>query len=184
MYFIYTMNKNTDSALVFDNMNVVYLIECNNVYIMCIKCNNLNTVIHKKFVINIFTVNICSLKKYYDELCIILDNVETKFEVIVLTEAFVYKIQNISINNFLMDGYTVHSTTNNKNQNNCVIVFLKDTLNDISVTEINIQALKAFEITFKFLKIDSLIYTTYRSPNDVIETALYEINDTILHNYN
>lgn len=88
MYFIYTMNKNTDSALVFDNMNVVYLIECNNVYIMCIKCNNLNTVIHKKFEINIFTVNICSLKKYYDELCIILDNVETKFEVIVLTEAW------------------------------------------------------------------------------------------------
>lgn len=83
-----------------------------------------------------------------------------------------------------MDGYTVHSTTNNKNQNNCVIVYLKDTLNDISVTEINTQAWKAFEITFKFLKIDSLIYTTYRSPNDVIETALYEINDTILHNYN
>lgn len=82
------------------------------------KCslNNLDTIIYKKNAINIFTVNICSLQKHFDELCIIMDDMGTKFEVIVLTEAWL-GFYNISITDFLLNGYTVHSTKNNKNQN-------------------------------------------------------------------
>lgn len=56
-------------------------------------------------------MNIC------DELCIIIDGVETKLEVIVSTKPQ-KGLGNISINNFLINmQYTVHSTTNNTNQN-------------------------------------------------------------------
>ncbi|KAF0720009.1 Uncharacterized protein FWK35_00032092 [Aphis craccivora] len=83
----------------------------------------------------------------------ILDNIETKFEVIALTEAWL-SLDNISINNFAINGYTTYSTTNNKNQNDGVVVYLKDTLSDIIVTETNTQALTALEISFKMSKID------------------------------
>jgi len=45
-----------------------------------------------------YQINICSLKKHFDELCIIIDNMETKFEVIVFTEAWL-GLENVSINN-------------------------------------------------------------------------------------
>lgn len=127
------------------------------------------------------TTNICSIKKHFDELCIILDNIETKFEVIAKTEAWL-SLDNISINNFTINGYTTYFTTNNKNQNDGVVVYLKDTLSDIIVTETNTQALTALEITFKMLKIDFLIYAIYRSPNSNTDVTLLELNDIILLN--
>lgn len=33
--------------------------------------------------------------------------------------------------NLLMNGYTTHSTINNKNQNDGVVVYLKDSLKDV-----------------------------------------------------
>lgn len=67
-----------------------------------------------------------------------------------------------------MNGYTVHSTKNNKNLNDEVVVYLKDMLNDVFVTEINTLALTPLEITFKVSKIDFLIHPIYRSPNGSI----------------
>lgn len=74
------MNNYTNSTFELNNKNAINLIECS--------FNNLNTKIYTKHAINIFSVNICSLKKHFDELCIIIDNMKTKFEVIVLTEAW------------------------------------------------------------------------------------------------
>lgn len=116
--FSHTMNKTTYCAIVLDNMNVVNASECS--------LNNLNTLIYKQNAFNIFTINICSLQKHFDELCIIMDNMENKFEVIVLTEAWL-GLDKISITNFLMNGYTVHSTKINKNQNDGFVFYLKET---------------------------------------------------------
>lgn len=94
------MHKTTDYITSFDNVNVLNTNECS--------LNNLNTLIYKQNAINIFTINICSLQKNFDELCIIMDDMETKFEIIVLTEAWL-GLKNISITNFFMNGYTAHS---------------------------------------------------------------------------
>lgn len=59
-------NYNTDNALVLDNINDLCEIEC--VY------NNF-VVMYNQNAINIFTMNICSIQKHFDELCIILDNI-------------------------------------------------------------------------------------------------------------
>jgi len=75
-------------------------------------------------------------------------------------------------------SYTTYSTTNNKNQNDGAVVYLKDTVSDIIVTETNTQALTALEISFKMSKIDFLIYAIYRSPNT--DVTLLELNDKIL----
>lgn len=165
-------NYNTDSALVLDNINNVNEIEC--VY------NNLNVVMYNQNAINILTINICSIQKHFDELCIILDSIETKFEVIILTEAWL-GLDGISINNFQMNGYTVHASVRNKNKNDGVIIYLKNTLNVISVSELNTQNITALEIVFKKSKIDFLIYPLYRSPSSNVDTALNELNDIILH---
>jgi len=69
-------------------------------------------------------MNICSLRKHFDELCIVLDSVETKFKVIILTEAWL-GLDDISINNFQINGYTVHSSECNKNINGGVVIYLK-----------------------------------------------------------
>lgn len=99
---------------------------------------------------------------------------------IALTEAWL-GLDNISINNFAINGYTTYFTANNKNQNDSVVVYLKDTLNDISVTEINTQTLTALRIT-KMSKIDFLIYSIYRSPNSNTDVTLNELYDIILLN--
>jgi len=101
------MNNFTKSTFEHNNTNAINLIECS--------FKNLNTKIYTEHAINIFSVNICGLKKHFDELCIIIDNMETKFEVIVLTEAWL-GLENVSINNFSMNGYSTHSTTNKKIQ--------------------------------------------------------------------
>lgn len=51
-----------------------------------------------------------------------------------------------------MNGYTTNSTTNNKNQNDGVVVYLKDSLKDVLVTEIHSNTLTTLEITFKYQK--------------------------------
>lgn len=50
--------------------------------IQSINClfNNLKPTIYKQNLINIFTINICSIKKHFNELCIIFDTIETKFK--------------------------------------------------------------------------------------------------------
>lgn len=54
--------------------------------------------------------------------CVVIDNIETKFEIIVLTEAWL-DLDNISINNLPINGYTAYSTTNNKSQNDSAVVY-------------------------------------------------------------
>lgn len=171
LYFMNT-NYNTDSALVLDNINDLCGIEC--VY------NNLDVVMYNQNAINIFSMNICSIQKHFDELCIILDNIETKFEVIILTEALL-GLEGISINNFQINGYKVHASECIKNKNDGIVIYLKNTLHVISVSELNIQNITALEIVFKKSKTDFLIYPLYRSPNSNVDSALNELNDTILY---
>lgn len=72
------MNDNTNYALVHKNVNTVNSVN--------FSFDNLNTIMYKLNSHNIlFTTNICSIKKHFDEICIVIDNIETKFEVIVLT---------------------------------------------------------------------------------------------------
>jgi len=42
---------------------------------------------------------LCRIKKYFDDFCLLLDYINTKFEVIILTEAGL-GLAHISINNF------------------------------------------------------------------------------------
>jgi len=61
-----------------------------------------------------------------------------------------------------------------------VVVYLKDSLKDILVTEIYSNALTTLEITFKISKINFLIYSIYRSPNSTLDIALNDLNNIIL----
>lgn len=75
-------------------------------------------------------------------------NMETKFYVIIFTEAKL-GLDNISISNFQMNDYTVHISKHNKNKNDGVVIYLKNTLNKIVVSELNSQNLTSLEIGFK-----------------------------------
>ncbi|KAF0752799.1 Uncharacterized protein FWK35_00012261 [Aphis craccivora] len=155
------------------NLNSTLLSD-NNVAINTINCtfDKLNNTIYLQNSINIFTMNICSIKKHFDELCINLDNMNTKFDVIILTEAW------------LGLGYSTHTTLNNKNQNDGIVIYLKDTLTDVSIIEFNTSALTTLEISFELSKTAFVIYPTYRSPNGIIDIALEELNDIILSDFN
>jgi len=107
----------------------------------------------------------------------------TKFDVIILTEAWL-GLGNISITNFSISGYSTHTTLNNKSQNDGIVVYLKDTLTDVSIIEFNTSALTTLEISFELSKTAFVIYPTYRSPNGIIDIALEELNDIILRSSN
>jgi hypothetical protein len=73
------------------------------------------------------------------------------------------------------------TTKFNKNQNDGVFAYLKNTLVGISVIELNTSTLTALEITFQMDNIVFLAYAIYRSPsNKDLDKTLNEINDLIL----
>lgn len=61
------MNDNTNYALVHENVNTVNVVNSS--------FDNLNTIVYKQNSLYIFATNICSIKKHYDELCFIIDNI-------------------------------------------------------------------------------------------------------------
>lgn len=160
------IHKTSDYTFVLNNMCIITVnaTECS--------CDNLKSIAYTKNALNIFMINICSIKKHFDELCITLDSINVCFQVIILTESWL-GLQNIPINNFQIDGYSMFTSKLNKN---------KKTLIGISVNELNTKAQTALKIMFKTANIEFLIYAIYRSPNSNLDITLRKLNNLILNN--
>lgn len=62
------MNSNTNNKSVLDNNMVISILDCS--------FDDQNNIIYKQNSLNIFTMNICSLEKHFDGLCISIDNMD------------------------------------------------------------------------------------------------------------
>jgi len=112
-------------------------------------------------------------------LCIILDNTSTQFDIIILVEAWLGR-DNIISENYQLPNYSVCYTRSNKNQNDGIMVFIKNQLTMISTLELQTKSQTVLEIQVKKWCTSFLIYAIYRSPNNDVELFLNELQYTVL----
>lgn len=104
-------------------------------------------------------LNIRSIQKNFEELEILLEELSHKFEIIALTET--WKIENIEL--YKLNGYNIIYNEGIYNQNDGVVVLIKDNLNfDVEIN--NIGPIKAIRIKVNFFENTLDILCLYKSP--------------------
>lgn len=127
--------------------------------------------------LKIFSMNIRSIKKNFDELLILLTDLGSDFDIIVLSECWIQE-------NFIpktIRNYNHYNTLHNQTQNDGVIVYIKNHVTH-SVKEIKIKNANCLQIQ---LDDHTTLLTMYRSPNTYNITpfihSLHEILSSIEH---
>lgn len=86
--------------------------------------------------INILHVNIRSLNKNYNELVIFLEQLkEQKSDIIFLSESWHPE----NLQNFHIPGYDIYSNNAQFNQNDGIILYVKDNITVVNIDNINLQ---------------------------------------------
>jgi hypothetical protein len=128
-------------------------------------------------VINVFQMNIRSIKKNFDQLTYVLQNSCIDFHIIVLTETWVTDEYNF---NFKLNGYIEISKPGNLNKCDGVCVFVKDSL---SVSAVNLSIAESNSIMIKVkdpkANLELTVIAIYRSPAGNIEVFLEELNECL-----
>lgn len=118
-------------------------------------------------------LNIRSMSKNFDELCVFLSQFCKKFDVIVLSETFQIYDKNV----FCIDGYQMIYNESNINKNDGVVVFIKSHL-DYTFKLIKLGEITAIELNIQCHNTTLMITSVYRSP----QTNPYTFNES-LSNY-
>lgn len=126
----------------------------------------------------IVAYNIRSINKNFEDLCIHIDNINIKFDMIVLTEAWI-GLKDIDFNRFQIPSYSNYFTSRPKNQNDGVFIFIKYDIKNIQVTDLNLSSISCLEISILIDVGKLTIYAIYRSPNDNIDDYLTELENDI-----
>lgn len=107
-------------------LDFLNLLNNNNIVTHVIKSvNELNTFGVKNNICNNFTIlnnNIRSLNKNSDELSVFLKALRYNFSVIVCTETWFVEFPEL----YTIDGYTIHSNKSTFNQNDGVVVYVRN----------------------------------------------------------
>lgn len=129
--------------------------------------------------INIIHLNIRSIKKNFDNLMVLLESLIATFEIIVLSETW-----NItSTEHFNIQGYNIYYSGGNHNQNDGVIIYVKQQYLP------NFTTIKFTENTFTNLLIEINnvtfnITAVYRLPSTITDTFLLELEQLLKNNKN
>lgn len=108
----------------------------------------------------VFSHNVRSIARNMDELEVVLEQFEEKFDVVVLTETF--NVHNTDI--FKLSGYNLIYNEGNINKNDGVIVYVRDSLkHDFNI--ININQLKVIETNVNVNKRKIILTSIYRPPS-------------------
>lgn len=115
--------------------------------------------------------NIRSIVKNFDELQVLLYDLNMNFEIIALTETWMLK----NYENFTLEGYTTHYNHGSINQNDGAIAFVKNTLSH----EVNTEAIgevKSLRIKVKMPDTGEYFYVSviYRPPSTRVETFVHD----------
>lgn len=125
--------------------------ECSKI----IKDNNSND-------FKIFHMNIRSINKNFDEFKILTEQLESKFDVYVLTET--WQIHDPTF--FKLDGYILIYNQGDYNQNDGVVVLIRNNIN-FKYNIVSIGNFKSIEISLKSNNKTFLVTALYRPPSNV-----------------
>lgn len=119
---------------------------------------------------NVFHVNICSIKKNFDQLLILLKSLNYKLDCLVLTEARLTS-PCLNLNMFQIEGYKMYSSGSHYRQNDGVVLYVRDTLpctcKEMIITDSNCLT---FSVTKS--KKEFICAAFYRSPNGRFENFI------------
>lgn len=122
------------------------------------------------------TLNIRSINKNFYNLLILLDRLDINFDLIILTE---FWLKGKTPQAYNIDGYTAHSTTKHRFQNDGLIIYCKNNLN-ISVHEPDIAGANSLLIK---VEQDCVIIALYRSPSEYNIDPFLESLSNVLNEY-
>lgn len=122
----------------------------------------------------IFHLNIRSLNKNFLELCATLQYISKSFDVIVLTEAWLY-----DENGFDLPGYKKYVKTNKYNKCDSVVVYCNNNI-DANLIDINIPHCNSLHLDLNVNKNPLTLTAIYRSPSDSKEEFLENLEQFML----
>ena len=142
--------------------------------------------------LNILSLNIRSLPKHGEELVCLLEILETKFDIIVLTEI---GSRNISTVKHLLENYQLYYVIPKDNMFGGVGIYVNEELTDVQVVdEFTVQKschcpkceIESIFIKFRYHNSQYIVGGIYRHPNgktahfvNDLETALHRIGDAV-----
>lgn len=121
---------------------------------------------HKPSTFSFFHLNIRSLRKHFDELLIVLSELQTKFQIIILTESWLTEENHF----FRLPGYVNFHNLAKNNQSDSTTIFIREELG-ATVTDLNWASANATGITLDLENHTFNILTVYRSPS--LQTQYY-----------
>lgn len=122
--------------------------------------------------LNIIHLNIRSIQKHFDELLILISNSSVSHDVIILSET--WKIA--SLDSFNIPGYVSYFNDSQKNQNDGVIVYIKNNLtHSVKVNKLN--EINIIKTSLILGNISVGISSVYRSPSSNIDLFLSEVDN-------
>lgn len=124
----------------------------------------------------IFHMNIRSINKNFDEFKILVEQLESKFDMYVLSET--WQIHDPTL--FNIDGYTLIYNSGDFNQNDGVVVFIRNSIKFKS-NIVNIGHFKSIEISCKINNKTYLVTALYRPPSNT-KREIQDFNNN-LKNY-
>lgn len=147
------------------------------------ECHDILKINKTNFNFKILNINIRSIKKNLEEFLIVLGNLQSDIDCIVLTET--RTVLDVSL--FNIPGYNILYNESTFNQNDGVIVFLKDSYSFNYEIEHLHKNMKAIIIKINVTKsISAIVTAVYRSPDsdvnefiDNLHTLLERVNKNI-----
>lgn len=122
----------------------------------------------------IFHMNICSIRKHFEELLVVVTELDDLPDVIVCTET-----RQINKNLYQIPGYQIHYNSGDLNQNDGVITYIRSELQSehstvkIGMTTVNVNQITKHSVQYE-------VYAIYKSPsinipefNGHLESFLY-----------
>lgn len=132
---------------------------------------NLNFSNNKSY-IRIIQQNIRSYNKNFDEFLVFLENLKTKFDCIVLTEAWLSDVTSL----VQMEGYHVFSSNNSLNRNDGIVIYI-DKKFSVTCNQLLLGSVATcLSLTFDWLGNSCELVAVYRSPNSSLPLFIEGIN--------
>lgn len=127
--------------------------------------------------LRIFHVNIRSVCKHFDELTVLLSQLSTKFDVIVLTESWLCKDNDM----FQLPGYTTFNNCAKSNIADGTLVLVREYYT-CSVSDLKFSASNSTQIQFQLNNNVFTILAIYRSPSNDVNMFLQELDNYLSRN--
>jgi retron-type reverse transcriptase len=142
--------------------------------IVCEDCDTCGSELCADDGFSVFHVNIRSIAKNFDNLLVMLQNLKKSFDVIVLSETWMNRT---NYTEYSIPGYTFYYTKTYVNQNMGVVCFLRTTIDDPQVTELNLFGATALKLQFVYSGKVHCLYAIYRSPSGDPEIFTNELGN-------